>query len=533
MLPLLPALLTAVQAVTPAAPGAILLDRSRIDRAPPPIVVKPAETRPATVDAAAPGVVIRGIRFTGAKAPAPVAVAARRFLGQRADGPTLSKLAAALSDAYGDSRVALYSIAIPAQTFDKGVVTVALTEGRIARAQVVSADPLAHAQLKGRMGPLMTPGPLPRDRFERQFTLMRAVPGLTVHPDFADPEGTGALVLTVTPKQKKRRITGGFNNRGPSLLGDGQFDVRAEFYGVGVDGDQATLAASAASNLQRYRFASAGYLAPVGSSGLTASGSAAYLETRPRRTGIPGGIKGTAKQANAALSYPLVRDFHRSVDVSLGIDGVNSDNAAFGRVIADERSRAARVSISAAEARERRSGSASIAFSQGLDLLGARVDAPLAQTGFIKANVAVAASQAIGKRAAVRLSGSAQWTNDRLPAAERFAVGGEALGRAFDTALLTGDRGGGAVAELAYRPLASGRFAASELYGFADAAQVTVLERGPLPGVQYSLGSAGVGVRARYRDKAELGLEAGWVTDRPFPGYTEDWRVSLGWRLSL
>jgi hypothetical protein len=49
----------------------------------------------------------------------------------------------------------------------------------------------------------------------------------------------------------------------------------------------------------------------------------------------------------------------------------------------------------------------------------------------------------------------------------------------------------------------------------------------------YSLGSAGIGTRLRFREKAELGVELGRVIDDPYPGYDDDWRVSLSWRLSL
>lgn len=527
MFTLLALLAAAAQTGSPP-PGANILDRNRIDRAP--TVTRRAKApRLTSVDADAPTTMIRGIRFTGAKAPAPVAHAARRYLGKTASKDNLAALASGLSDAYGDSDVALYSVAIPAQSFDGGVVEVALTEGRIVRASIVNRRPGAYRQLKARMAPLMTAGPLPRARFERQLTLMRAIPGLTIDPAFADPRHDGALALTVTPTQKRHSFSAGFNNRGPSLLGDGQFDGRAEFYGAAADGDQVTLAASASSDLSRYRYGSAGYAAPIGGSGLTASATGAYLETRPRGTDV----RGRAKQAVLALSYPAIRTFTRSADVSVSLDGVDSDNAAFGNLIATERTRAARVAASIGDTRERRSWSVSGAIARGLDVLGARVTAPLADASFTKATLAAAAGQAIGKRVTARVSASAQASGDALPAAERFAIGGEAIGRAFDTALLSGDRGAGGSAELALRPLTAGTLAASEVYGFADAGRVTVLARGPLAREHYSLASAGVGVRARYREKAELGLEAAWVVDRPYAGYDEDWRLSVAWRLNL
>ena len=74
--------------------------------------------------------------------------------------------------------------------------------------------------------------------------------------------------------------------------------------------------------------------------------------------------------------------------------------------------------------------------------------------------------------------------------------------------------------------------AGSEVYGFVDGGSVRVLERGPYRTQDYSLASAGVGVRARYRAKAELGLEAAHALRRPYPGVADDWRLLVEWRLS-
>ena len=183
---------------------------------------------------------------------------------------------------------------------------------------------------------------------------------------------------------------------------------------------------------------------PLGAQGLTASASAAYLESRPR--GIP--VTGRAKQAAFTLSYPLVRAFRRSADLSLGVDALNSDNAAFGNVIASERTRAIRGVGSIVDVQPRRELPASLAVSRGLEGLGARVGVTGARTGFVKVSGGAAVSQAVGKRLVARLSATGQWSPHAVPAAERLAMGGDAVGRAFDTAVLAGDRGIAGLAEL-------------------------------------------------------------------------------------
>ena len=520
------------QVATPqTAQGNPLIDRNRLDRAvAPALPTPPIAQPPVTVADALPGTTIKGIRFIGARAPAGVAKAARAYLGRRASAAVLTDLATTLSRAYQGSAVALYTVAIPTQNFARGVVVVSLTEGRIARAQVRTDRPgNSFPLLRRRMAALTAETPLSRATFERQLSLMRAIPGLTVTPDFADPQADGALVLTVTPKQKRTRVSAGFSNRGVDLLGDGQFDIRGEAYGLGIDGDQLTLAASTAADFKRYRYVSGGYAAPIGADGLTASANVAYLETKPK--GFP--ITGHATQAGVSIGYPLIRGFTRTADLSIGLDGINSDNTAFGNLIASERTRAMRAAASYGQSHAKRSLSVSASLSKGLDIAGARVTAPLAELGFLKATAAAAVAQAVGKRGAIRLSMSGQYSDDALPAAERFAIGGEAIGRGFDTSLLTGDRGAGALAEVAYRPLKPAAIAQSEVYAFIDGGVVGVLARGALAAQHYSLSSAGAGVRMRYRQKGELGLEAARVVDKPYPAYDEDWRVSVSWRVTI
>lgn len=518
-------ILTAAQALPPS-PGATLIDRTRTDRAPlrPAQTAKQSQPAPTSVIADAPDVTIRGIRFAGARAPAPVAKAGRAFLGRKAARQTLAELAAALAAAYRKSEVALYTVAIPAQKFANGVVVVRLIEGRIAGVDFTKpAGPL----LRARLLPLTQETPLTRATFERQLTLARAIPGLTLDTGVSDPAGTGALRLAVTPTQKRHKITAGYTSRGVDLLGAGQLNLTGEAYGALIDGDLTSVVLAAAPDLKRYRLATAGYAAPVGASGLTAGLSGAYLETRPRgRTG-----KGTAKQLAATLSYPLVRSFTRSADVSLSVDGLDSDDATIASVIASEHSRAARLAASYSAAGERRSWSAAATVSRGLGIFSAR--APGADVHFTKATAAASIAQAIGQRLTARLSASGQYSRDPLPAAERFAIGGEAIGRAFDEALLSGDRGGGALAELAWRPVADGKFGQSELYAFGDGGAVGIRARGLIPAQSYGLASAGVGGRLRYGAKAELGLEAARVVDRPYPAYSDRWQFTASWRLTL
>src|SRR5690606_40569470 len=96
---------------------------------------------------------------------------------------------------------------------------------------------------------------------------------------------------------------------------------------------------------------------------------------------------------------------------------------------------------------------------------------------------------------------------------------------------LTADRGAGLLGEVAVRPIKSGPFGASELYAFADRAWIGVAPRGLDPRIDLSMASAGIGTRFKFRDKAELGLEAATAIDDPYPAFDANVRASVIWKL--
>jgi hemolysin activation/secretion protein len=176
---------------------------------------------------------------------------------------------------------------------------------------------------------------------------------------------------------------------------------------------------------------------------------------------------------------------------------------------------------------------ARIGGAKGLDFAGARVDPGVGEPGFLYADASVEANRAIGKALVARIAATGRWTRDRLPAAQRFSVGGATFGRAFDDGLVNGDRGYATFGELALRPLRGGKLAKSEVYGFVDYADVTLLARTVIPRTDFKLGSWGGGVRLAYAENAMVGLELADAWKQPVAGFGQDWRVALSWKLSI
>ncbi|HWW65265.1 MAG TPA: ShlB/FhaC/HecB family hemolysin secretion/activation protein [Sphingomonadaceae bacterium] len=526
-------MLLAAQAVSrPPLPSTpLILDQGRADRiqpvAPPqPRGAPPAGDGLAHVDTAGSGAPIAGIRFEGAKVPAAVADAARGFIGQPATRALLDKLVRAMSAAYAKSDVALYTIAIPDQDLSQGTVRVQVAEGYIER--VVYPKP-ASPLLRTYAARLMAEKPLSRRALERYLSLMRDVAGAKIEVQLLRGTRRGGVILSLAPTREHSDFAVGFDNQGTRDLGTGQLRAEAHGYSLLRDGDRTDLTLLGATDLKRFRYISFAHATPIGADGLTATLSAGYLETRPRHTAL----EGEAETIGLSLAYPLLRGYRKNLSISLGLDGLNSDAAYVGSLISSDRTRALRLAAGYSNVGTKSAISGGLTFSHGLDILGARSLAGITDTVFDKVNARATWDRQIGKRVVFRLRASGQYSRDRLAASEGFAIGGADFGRAFDSALLTGDRGAAGLVELALRPRLPKAIDGSELYGFVDGATVRMAGRLGQHARHYDLASAGAGLRLAWRDRGSIELEAARAIDDPYAGYRGHWRINIGWRLSL
>lgn len=479
---------------------------------------------------ARPDVVIREIRFIGAGVPANVGRAAQRFVGKPASADNLTRLAAAMTRAYGRSSVALFTLVIPEQDLSGGIVTVASAEGYVGAVTLSGERRGGPAPLIAKMAaPLPGQRPLPRARFERALGNIADIPGVVVTPSLALGGEPGAVALDLAIDAKKPTLGLGFTTRTSQFAGDGMVEASARGTSLLRSGDETRLSGAVSVNLKSLLYLSASHATPIGAGGTRAEISAAGLRTRPRGLAIDG----EAWSAGAGVTHPLIRAARRNVTIAARLDHLDSKNALFGSTIAAERTWTASGSLGFRLSEDRTVIGGRIRVAKGLDFAGARVDSGVGESGFLYADAGIEANQAIGKVAVVRVAATGRWTRDRLPAAQRFSVGGASFARAFDDALVNGDRGFATFAELAWRPLRVGKLAKSELYGFADYADVTLLARTATPRTDFRLGSWGGGVRLSYAENATVGVEFADAWKQPAPGFDQDWRIALSWKLSI
>lgn len=513
------------------AGGQLIIDRNRADRVPDvhPKAVEKVDRAAIQILSDGTGIPIRRIEFRGTKVPAKVGRVAERYLGRDASPETLRDVALALSQAYAKTNVALYSIGIPEQDFANGRLIVVIVEGWVAAATLEGAGQGRFSRARRHLDKLVGEKPMSRVRFERQISLMRDIPGFTLKSIGSVAGVDGAVALSVTPAQKRQEWSIAFNNRGTRSLGQGQFEASGKAFGAFSEGDQLSVTGAAAADFKRYFYGGVSYSLPIGFDGLNVALSGGVLKTRPKGSAV----RGTAEVAGIAFNYPVIRGFEETLNASLSLDGLNSDNAAFGNIVASERTRALRASLRYAKAKKKRSISGGVSLSQGLAFAGARADRQTTDLRFFKLNADGSITQSFAGRFFARVNMAGQWSRDRLPAAERFAVGGLPFGRAFESAVLSADRGVAGSLELGVQPKLGGRWEGSEIYGFVDRALVWFEPSPGFSGGRFDLASAGGGVRLKRGEKAELDIEGARAIDKPAPGFGDDWRVSIDWRLAF
>lgn len=529
---------------SPLPPGAddpitttnsLIIDQQRQDRLPPAQVpVSPPVTLPgpsvAAQAAPAPGVALGRVRVVGSSVPARLEEAWKPFTGRRLDAPTIQAVAQAISAAYAEGDIAFYTIEVPNQDFAGGVLTVRVTEGHLTQVAIDGQTKSKSARLVRRYAARMTAEkPLKRSSMERYMSLIREIPGLTVEARLLQAKTPGGVILSLDLKQQRVRSEVVISNRGSIRLGRTQVQAGLMLSGVATPGDQLRLSFGAPTEFDPFQYYGLGYTTRIGDDGLTLTTSLAHLVTRP--TDSP--ISGEATSAGLTLSYPLKRGYRENVYVSLGLDGQNSDNAAFGRSIFSDHTRALRGSASWSKASAKRVAAANATASFGLDVLDAEADERLTDIDFIKLNSQVGLDQALGQEWVVRLKGVVQASDGRLPGSEQFSLGGDQFGRAFPSAHVIGDYGGAASAEVGWRPkaLIPRRLKGSEVYGFTDYGVATSRSRlfDLLPERTRDLSSVGVGVRANFVDKVVVGLEAAKAVDSPYEE-GDPWRLLVNWR---
>ncbi|SDE62327.1 ShlB/FhaC/HecB family hemolysin secretion/activation protein [Belnapia rosea] len=417
----------------------------------------------------------------------------------------------------------------------------AIVEGFVAEVKLEGDIGPAGTQVLRFLNRLLGQRPVSAAAIERALLLAQDIPGVTVRGTLR-PLATEPGALQLVAQVERKWYSGYLNvdNRGYKLVGPWQGLLVGGLNSFTEFGERTELSLFGAQDSTQW-FAQGSVEAFVGGSGLRIRLYAGTGQTRPSGSLRAIGYYGETQVGGISASYPIIRSRPANLYAvsSLDIfDGVVETGTS-------GRSRASRDAI-----RTWRGGFdgqlldrwipflpastnlASIRLGQGIRGLGAtRNGDPLSgrsgadDFGFTKLSGEVLRTQPVwspgeGQMFSLQALFAGQWTNDILPQAEKFYLGGNRLGRGYYSGQVTGDRAWGLALEAQYdlafelpnSEFGPGRIAA-QFYAFRDIARA--VENRPND-ANRRLSSWGGGVRTVINETVQFDLEGAYrVVKRP------------------
>jgi hemolysin activation/secretion protein len=509
---------------------------------PPALVRQPAASgKVVPAAAAAPGVALQGaqkvlvrrfmLQGVSAFAPAAVQAVLAPYSGREL---TFAELQQACNDVTAYYRARGYFVAsalLPAQEIGNGEVTIQVLEGRVSAVRTVpdASVRVRPAVARRYLDALVPAGqPVQEDRLERALLLTQDLPGVGARAELSKGSALGESELAVQLSEgplasglvsvdnSSNRYTGATRLTGNLALND-----------LGGHGGQLSLLAASAGD--GFRYGRAGYVAPVGASGLKAGAAFSRLRYKLGEEFAALDAHGSAAVAQLIATYPLLRTRSTNLQLRAGYDDKRYENFASGAVTSDKHVKLLPLALSFSRQQEDAAIQASLELSLGhLDLDG---------------NAAAAAADAAGARSAGRfahlayqlgrfqrlagdfgllLNASGQFASHNLESGEKISLGGPGRVRAYPAGEASGDEGHVLSAELHYQ-LPAWR---TDLAAFLDVGHVRLnkdVYQGALaangPGNGYTLKGAGIGASWRAAGGAALQVQAARkIGANPAPG---------------
>ena len=346
-----------------------------------------------------------------------------------------------------------------------------VTEGRIASVKLDGDIGPAGTQVLKFLNRLTEKQPIDSVTLERYLLLAQDVPGVSLRAVLEPSADTpGALNLIAQVSRQQVSGLGSLDNRAFDQTGP------IEFLGV-VDANSFTEFGEK-TELSYYHtfpnsqnFGQVSTEAFIGASGLKGRIYGGYGGTAPTGTLGLQGYNGTTTVFGSSLSYPVIRSRQQTLNVNLVFDALNSNisiapNGTPREQASYDALRVLRIGADYAlsdlwlGADRSASNGLSVRFSQGLKLLGAStngdsVTSPRVgeQTGFTKFNFEASRTQTLfapweGASVGLMELLTGQWSDNILPPAEQFYLGGSRFTRGYYAGQVPGDKALAATTEL-------------------------------------------------------------------------------------
>jgi hemolysin activation/secretion protein len=409
-------------------------------------------TRPMAQDAKALRVQVHSIRIDGASllSTAELQALVADRIGQSLTLGELEQAAQRLAEHYR-AHGWYARVYLPQQDVTKGAIRIQVLEGRYGGSSAQGSAQRADAQaVQQTITQRLQPGqPLSAADLERGLLLANDLPGIAatglLQPGAAQGETQLAINVQDTPF-----VSGdiGLNNHGVRATGRTQAVGGLALNNLSGSGDQLALRLLAAQDIASAQLR---YSLPLGRDGLRLALHAATLHYRLGSNYQVLEAKGKAQTAGLGLTYPLLRQSDRNLQLSAGYEQRRYQDDMLGQALSHNRIQAGTLGING-DLRDTLGGGGinwgSVQLTHGSldihDVAGAQaLDAagPRSAGDYTKLMLQLARSQHLAMGWQLQASLSGQWASGNLGSSERFSLGGPNQVRAYPVNEASGDQG--------------------------------------------------------------------------------------------
>jgi hemolysin activation/secretion protein len=344
----------------------------------------------------------------------------------------------------------------------KGLLRFVVTEGRIASVKLDGDIGPAGTQVLRFLNRLTEQQPIDSVTLERYLLLAQDVPGISLRA-VLEPSTDQPGALNLIAQVSRQAVSGlaTIDNRAFNQTGPIEFLGLLDFNSFTSFGEKTELSYyHTFPNSQNFGQASTEVF--VGASGLKVRIYGGYGTTDPTGSLGQSGYHGTTTVFGTQATYPVIRSRQQTLNLYLTFDGIESNISILNNGVRTRQSfdslRVLRVGEDYAlsdiwlGAERSAINAVSARVSQGLRILGASTNgtAPDAarqgeRSDFTKFNFELSRTQTLfypWQGASVALMGliTGQWSNDILPPAEQFYLGGARFTRGYYAGQVPGDK---------------------------------------------------------------------------------------------
>jgi hemolysin activation/secretion protein len=397
----------------------------------------------------------------------------KEYLGQTVTEQTATAIAEALQRRYLDDGYSRPGYSVSDRGVNSGIVRIRLVEANISRVAISGDTGPYRDKLENLVADIPSDRSLRPEEIRDAMKGARRLPGLDVSVA-AEPDSQhhGSFVLTVESAYKPFEGSIKLSNRGTREIGRDILFAQVVANGLFRQEIAGGLFITSAKDSENY--SGGGFFATIaaGPRGTSAQLQGAITALNYDVQGIA--VEQDREKAALQITQPLLRQSTRDLSIWGGFEIEDLDVAYNGAVNRQERLRSIEAGSTLTWRSEGNQYLLSMEVEQGLNGFGSGIDIVNApddprREDFSIARLRYVRLAPLNELWSWRIDAYAQTSPHVLPSIKRFKVGGGRIGRGFETAAVSGDRGIGGKTQLGRRVWGDATWLdRADLYGFHD-----------------------------------------------------------------